>query len=148
MHRLNYPLQEVQIILFAEDTMIRFKLTQPQAARLRSLLRMEYTILELAEELDASKRHIRQACESGCPHRVDERQRTWIVGTDFAAWYTTLVAERKHPLAPDEAFCLSCRKPVKLIDSQTITQRDGIVREVGTCPNCGKIVNRFREKTR
>lgn len=126
--------------------MIRFKLTQPQAARLPRLLRMEYTVRELAEELDLTPQDVRRACKKGCPHRTDHRQHLWIIGTDFAAWYTEVVVSRKRPLADHEIFCLGCRQPVTPTTSRTIIQKDGMTREASVCPHCGKIINRFRGK--
>jgi hypothetical protein len=126
--------------------MKRFKLTQSQAARLPRLLRMEYTLRELATELEVDSRHIRQACDSGCPHRQDAKKRTWINGEEFKSWYLALVAGRKQKLAEGEAYCLSCRAAVQFTVEQVITQDDGVGREEGTCPRCGRRINRFRGK--
>ena len=126
--------------------MKRFKLTQSQSARLPRLLRMEYTLRELAEELDTSPRHIRQACEAGCPHRQDDKQRVWLNGESFRTWYGALAAGRKQKLAENEAYCLSCRAAVRFTADEAVTQADGVVREAGVCPKCGRRINRFRGK--
>ena len=126
--------------------MTRFKLTQSQTARLPRLLRMEYTLHELAEELQADLRHIRQACEAGCPHRQDDKQRVWVNGESFRTWYVALVAGRKQKLGPGEAYCLRCRQPVRFTADEAVTQADGVVREAGVCPKCGRRINRFRGK--
>lgn len=119
------------------------KFSQPQTLHLSRLLHMEYTLRELADEIQCSVQQIRRAVEACCPHRVTERC-TWIVGDEFAAWYEAMVTDRKVPLRHDEAFCLSCRRPVPL-DVETVTPvRPGVERVSGVCPRCQCTVHRFR----
>lgn len=123
--------------------MSTIKLTQPQVLRLARLLHMEYTLGELAAEIECSVSQLRRAVESGCPHRVTERC-TWITGDEFAAWYTDLAHARKRPLRRDEAFCLSCRAAVPLDEAIIAPVRPGVERLTGTCPRCGNPIHRYR----
>jgi hypothetical protein len=123
--------------------MSQIKLTQPQVLRLARLLHMEYTLGELAAEIECSVAQLRRAIEAGCPHRVTDR-RTWITGDEFAVWYTTLAQARKRPLRRDEAFCLSCRAAVPLDETTVAPVRPGVERLIGICPRCGNSIHRYR----
>lgn len=119
------------------------KFTQPQVQRLARLLHMEYTLRELADEIECSVSQLRRALDTGCPQRVTERA-VWIVGDEFAAWYTAQAAARKKPLHRDEAFCLACRCAVPLDPTTIAPVRPGVERVSGQCPRCGSTINRFR----
>lgn len=121
-------------------------LSQPQQARLSKLLHMEYTLRELATELNCSVDQLKHTCELDCPHRVDSRERVWIIGDEFSRWYATRKAQRKIKLKPDEAYCLRCRAAVPLHVEQVISGKHGTRREVGTCPICNATVNRIRRR--
>jgi predicted RNA-binding Zn-ribbon protein involved in translation (DUF1610 family) len=126
--------------------MQRYKLTRSEAARLGRLLHMEYTLRELADELDTSKRQIRTAIEAGCPHRRTGAGHICIVGDEFRDWYHEICRRRKRPLRSDEAFCLSCRRAVPLSDdAEVYPAPHGVERVTAACPLCGNTINRFRK---
>ncbi len=120
-------------------------LSQPQRARLRRLLRMEYTPRELADDVGCGRSQIIRACEAGCPYRKTASGRCYVVGCEFASWYESLLAGRKHPLSPGEAYCLHCRSAVRLVEPEVVpAPQNGVERVTGRCPQCGSVVNRFR----
>jgi ribosomal protein L32 len=126
--------------------MQRYKLTRSQSARLKRLLHMEYTISELANELDCGRRKIRTAIESGCPHRRTETGRPRIVGDEFNDWYQEILRRRKRPLGHNEVFCLGCKQAVTLpAEAEVHPQSNGVERLTASCPHCGSTVNRFRK---
>ena len=74
-------------------------------ARIRGLLDMWYTSLELAEELKVSPLLIRRRwVRSGLPHRREQRS-IWIRGTDLMHWANQQrrerQARREHPRRAD-----------------------------------------------
>ncbi len=42
-----------------------------------------------------------------------------------------------------EAFCVKCRKKVKLVGAEVVTLKNNRLAVKGTCPNCGTTVYRF-----
>ncbi len=125
--------------------MHRYKLEQSQAARLERLLHMEYTLREIANELECSKRQLLSAVEAGCPHRKTTEGRVFITGDEFRDWYHDLCRQRKQPLAPGEVYCLRCRRPVPLpAETEIQALPNGAERIIAACPVCGATVNRFR----
>lgn len=123
------------------------KLTQPQAERLRRLLHMEYTVTELAEEIGCSRRIIDRAIAEGCPHHKNTN-RLYVVGDTFAGWYRTQAQreQTKITLAPNEGYCLHCRKATPLIEEHSEPNSKGVVLVRGRCGICGKKVSRFRKE--
>lgn len=122
------------------------RLSQAATARLGRLLPMEYSPAELAAELGIHAHQIRQsALPAGCPHRRDAHGRIWIVGTEFAAWYRATQQRTRHPLGPDEAWCLRCHRAVPIVGPLEIVPRYGTAELVkGRCAICGGPVNRLR----
>lgn len=118
-------------------------LTQPQQERLRRLLHMEYTVTELAQELECKRRVIERAIEAGAPQRR-EHNRIFVVGDEFAVWYAALQPAEKTPLAADEAYCLHCRSPRKFTVEDVFPNSRGVERVAGRCLICGRRVNRLR----
>jgi hypothetical protein len=106
------------------------------------LLPMLYTPSELAEELGLTAPTIRDWLKLGLPHERDERGYIWINGRSFAAWLDRARrAAQAGPLAEDEAYCVGCRRAVKLNDP--ICREYGKRRVLtGICPACGRMVNR------
>ena len=122
------------------------RLVYTAVQRLSRLLPMEYSPRELAEELEISVYQVRRALPAGCPHRR-EGNRIWIVGTVFAEWYRSTQTRRRHPMADDEAWCLSCRKPVAMVAPFDVVPRHGRAELVkGRCSICGSQVNRLRSQ--
>ena len=110
--------------------------------RAPGLLPMWYTPHELAEELRISARIIREWLSRGLSHRRDECGHILVDGRRMAAWVKTIgQSQPRHPLEDDEAYCLSCRQPVKLTNP-THTQRGKQVLWRGVCPICGSAICR------
>jgi Domain of unknown function (DUF5679) len=113
------------------------------------LLPMWYKPGELAEELGVPDRTLRGWLEAGAPHRRDEQGHLWVNGHAFAAWVRAVRQARqvrrltKHssPLAPDEAYCMRCRRPVPLVNPARREQGKRVLL-TGTCPVCGGGVSR------
>ena len=128
------------------------KLSRPQVIRLERLLQMEYKPSEIAELL---KVHIdtvyRSYIPAGCPFEKDEKGRYWILGTAFKTWAKELLAERKKrknlPMEPDEGWCMTCNKRVKMISPKIIySERNREILQ-SICKTCRGKVNRARRKS-
>lgn len=128
--------------------MATIKLTQPQCERLRRLLHMEYTISELAAELECPRRTIERAIEQDAPHHRDVRNRIHLVGDAFAEWYKAQPQKQKATLGPDEAYCLRCKSPQPFTVEEVRPNSPRVERAVGRCAQCGATVNRLREVAR
>ena len=113
-------------------------------SRLKRLLKMEYTVAELATELDCTARQIRAALTDGAPHRKTETGQYFIEGQAFAAWATPRPA--KPMLAEGEAYCLKCRSAVALTILEVTTTNAATELTKGVCPQCGGKINRARRR--
>ncbi len=111
--------------------------------RAPGLLPMQYKARELAEELGIHSRTLRDWLNQGAPHHRDRRGHLWVNGEEFAKW---VEKNRRKPrrikLADDEAFCLSCKRPVKLVDPEIIPIKGLLINIRGKCPDCGCVINR------
>jgi hypothetical protein len=122
-------------------------MTQRQIAKLPRLLHMKYAPSELAEEIGCNVDTIyRSFVKSGCPHERDDKGHIWIVGDLFRAWAQETI--QHHPravkMAEDEAYCLHCRKVVKM-KFEGIRPANLYAEFVtGRCIECGARVNRSR----
>lgn len=114
------------------------KIPHAVIVRAPGLLPMYYKASELAEELCIPERTLRDWLTNGAPCIRDDRNSIWIEGESFARW---VEQERKNKtrikLEADEAFCLHCKKPVKMTDCTEKHIVDGISHLSGTCPECG-----------
>ncbi len=119
------------------------KFPQPQEARLRRLLYMEYTLDELAAELSCEVGLLRRSCAAGCPHRIEAPAQVWIIGSELREWYATQKYLHRIHLAENEAYCTKCRRAVIMVDAQVIVAPYGR-RLAGYCAVCGSRVNRFQ----
>jgi hypothetical protein len=123
------------------------RLSQAEAGRLGRLLRMEYTPTELAEELQISPRRLwRDFVPAGCPHRRDESDRLWIIGSAFREWYTAFQDDRRRPMARSEAWCLRCKEPVKMVGPFEVRVQAYTEIVQARCAQCGGVVNRARQR--
>lgn len=114
------------------------KLNGAQRHKLRKLLYMEYTPNELAEELGINVRQFYFVyLPLGCPHERDSRRHYWIVGTQFKEWYLETYQTRK--LAKNEAYCVSCKKPVAILNPEE-NSNEGLTYLISRCPECGNKV--------
>lgn len=127
-------------------TILRGRLKGAQRHKLRKLLYMKYRPSELAAELAIQTEWVYKIyIPLGCPHERDEKRRFWIVGTEFREWY--LETYRKHKLAADEGYCVSCKKPVSIIDPVE-HNKDGLKYLLSECPDCGKTVAKILNQKR
>ena len=115
--------------------------------RARGLLDMDYRPSELARELGIDKQMIyRRLIPAGMPHRKDERGNIWLHGLSVAEWVIELSAPSAPKMAQDEAYCLGCRKPVKLISPERFQSARNVMLKA-KCPECDSIVNRGVKST-
>lgn len=121
------------------------RLNGSQRMRLGKLLDMFYRPSELAQEIGFSYRQIgRVYLPLGCPCDRAPGQ-IWINGRAFAEWYEATYP--KQTLLQDEAFCLTCKKSVKM--SEPVKRKKGrLYYWVCKCPACGRRISRIidREK--
>ena len=123
---------------------LKGRLSGTQRNRLVRLLDMLYKPSELAEEVGFTRRQVyRVYIPSGCPHKRDEKRYIWINGKEFREWY-----EETYPrvsLNQDETFCLTCKKPVKIINPER--EKKGRLHYLTSyCPNCGRKLARITKK--
>ena len=125
----------------SDEIILKGRLNGTQRNRLVHLLDMLYTPIELAEEVGFTRRQVyRVYIPAGCPHQRDEKQHIWINGKAFREW-----CEETYPrvsIAQDEAFCLTCKRAVKLINP-TKQQKGRLHYWISTCPNCGRKLARI-----
>jgi hypothetical protein len=131
----------------AAVVILKGRLKGAQRFRLARLLNMMYRPSELAEELAVDVRQVyRVYVPAGCPHKRDRRRHIWINGVAFRQWYVEVYKRRR--MAKDEAFCLTCRKPVKMANKEK-HEKDGLSFWLCDCPHCGRrlarIVNMRRQ---
>ena len=108
----------------APEVLLRGRLKGGQRHRLSRLLNMLYRPSELAEELGINVRQVyRVYIPGGCPHERDSRRHIWINGAAFRNWYDEIYKKRR--MARDEAFCLTCKRPVKMAN-KTLHEKDGL----------------------
>jgi len=124
---------------------LRGRLDGRQRNRLKGLLHMHYTPRELAEELGIEKQQVyRVYLPLDCPHERDSRGHIWIDGTAFCEWY-----QQHYPkveLAADEAFCLTCKQPVKMAKPERL-EKNGLIFFECSCPVCGRKLARIIGKS-
>ena len=120
------------------------KLPHAVIVRAPGLLPMLYRPRELAEDLGISVNTVKGWLKEGSPHERDGRGHIWINGAEFAGWVEETRQSRKSNksrMKEDEAYCLRCRKPVKLKDPQhVINGKQKLLSS--TCPPCGSTINR------
>jgi hypothetical protein len=125
---------------------MRGRLKGAQRHKLRKLLYMKYRPSEIAEEVDIDVDWVYKIyIPLGCPHERDEDRHIWIVGTEFREWY--LETYRKHKLAANEASCVSCKRPVIIVDPVE-HHKDGLKYLLSKCPDCSKTVAKILNQKR
>jgi hypothetical protein len=92
------------------------------------------------------KRFWRDFVPGGCPHRRDEKDRIWIVGSAFREWYGAMQVSRRHPMADDEGWCLRCKEPVRMVAPFDVKVQLYTEIVQGSCSRCGGRVNRARKR--
>jgi hypothetical protein len=128
------------------EILLRGRLNGSQRVRLIRLLDMLYKPSELASVVGFNRRQVyRVYVPFGCPHERDQGRHLWINGKLFREWYE--IAYPRSILSEDEAFCLTCRKAVRL--HEAVRQRRGrLVYWVSTCPTCGRRLARIITRVR
>ena len=105
---------------------------------------MLYMPSELALEIGFTTRQVsRVYVPLGCPCVRDEKKHIWINGSVFADWYEATYP--KFTLQKDEAFCLTCKKAVKM--ENPLKQKKGRLSYwVCNCRNCGRRLARIIDR--
>lgn len=117
------------------------RLGRDQINRLGKLLDMMYTPGELSDEIGFSRRQVyRVYLPAGCPHVRDGSGHLWINGKEFKKWVGELY--KKHIVGQNEAFCLTCRKAVTMIDPRKIQGKKLLYYQCN-CPNCGRVLSKI-----
>jgi hypothetical protein len=117
------------------------RLDGKQRNRLKRLLDMMYSPRELAEEIGVNvNRFYMVYIPGGCPNERDSLRHIWINGKDFRAWFEEVYAKRN--LQPGQAFCLTCKKAVEMINPDRKRQ-DKLIYDLCNCPNCGRRLTRI-----
>jgi hypothetical protein len=110
--------------------------------RAPGLLPMLYTPRELEQELGVPSRTIRAWIKYGMPFQKDNEGHVWIDGVEFSHWVEKVRSSKAAVrLSDDEAFCLHCKKPVRLTNPSRL-RRGMLLLTQGKCPGCGRIINR------
>ena len=110
--------------------------------RAPGLLPMLYTPRELEQELGVPSRTIREWIKYGMPFEKDNEGHVWVNGAEFSVWVEKVRSSKATvQLSEDEAFCLHCKKPVRLTDASKI-RRGKLLLTQGKCPSCGRTINR------
>jgi hypothetical protein len=124
-------------------------LKHTQIIRLMRLLDMLYKPSELADEIGVNVDTVyRSYIPAGLPVIRDEDGHFWIHGPAFVAWARETIAQKKakrQGLPEGHAWCMTCNRPVKItaLRVRSISRYSELVQ--GTCPACGKTVNRLRK---
>lgn len=127
-----------------KEILLKGRLDGSQRVRMAKLLDMLYTPGELAEQVGFTRRQVyRVYIPAGCPCERDNRKHWWINGKAFREWYETNYP--RLSLAQDEAFCLTCKKPVKMTNP-TQEKRGRLVYAVCNCAKCGRKLARIITK--
>ena len=117
-----------------------------QRMQMYKLLDMLYTPSELAKEIGFERRQVyRVYIPAGCPHEEDKMRRYWINGKAFREWYE--ITYPRISLKADEAFCLTCKEPVKMVNP-TRKKKGGFVYWLSKCPNCGRKLPKIIENNK
>jgi predicted RNA-binding Zn-ribbon protein involved in translation (DUF1610 family) len=121
----------------------RIGLPHSVIVRAPGLLPMLYTVAELAAAIGIADRTLRDWLAHGAPHLRDAKGRVWVNGREFAAWVERMrKPARKRKLQDGQAYCVSCRKAVKLLNPETHHVRGKLTNTKGICPECGHTINR------
>ncbi len=120
------------------------KLPQQVVVKSPGLLPMLYKVRELSEELSVPEKTLRYWLEIGAPHQRDERGHVWINGMDFAEWIQTKAVrkQKEKRMEDDEAYCVHCKRVVKLWDPQIVPIRGKLIHIRGKCEYCGHTILR------
>jgi len=120
---------------------LKGRLNGNQRNRLVRLLDMLYSPKELAHEIGFNVRQVyRVYIPLGCPNKKDSTGRLWINGLVFKDWVNDLY--QKRILKQNEAFCLTCKKPIKMISPER-HQKGKLFYYLCVCQHCGRKISRI-----
>ena len=123
---------------------LRGRLSGQQKTRLQNLFDMMYKPSELAEEIGFEKRQVYRVYISLClPVERDSRNHVWINGMVFKDWI--LEYYKKVKLKENEAFCLTCKKPVEIINP-IHNEIHSLFYITCDCPNCRRKLSKIITK--
>ena len=126
--------------------MTQLKLPHSVIVRAPALLPMLYKVSEISQLMGVPDRTLRDwLAIHGAPYIRDKRQHIWINGIHFAGWVNTIRKKKsgeKIPMDVDEAYCMRCNQPVKLLQPVMKPVQGRLVLLQGKCPQCGTTVNR------
>ena len=124
--------------------MKHIKLPHSVITKVSALLPMKYKVRELAGELEIPESTLRDWLKKRAPHERDSRNHILIDGPDFARWVQENRKRKKsgRKLKDSEAYCLSCKRAVELIDPITIPKEGKLIHVKGQCPQCGNVIFR------
>ena len=107
-------------------------------------IHQSYTVEEAALLLGRSIPTVRSWIKKGLPVMRGQIPHL-ILGGDLREYLDKSQKSSKRPLAPNQLYCLKCRKPQApygaLVDYIPISDTRG--RLEGLCPICGGVCNRF-----
>ena len=120
------------------------KLPHSVIVKSSGLLPMHYTVHELAKEIDAVERTLRDWLSNGAPHLKDATGRIWIHGREFAGWVNRVKkpGSKQKSMKENEGYCMHCRSSVKMLSTSTKHIRGKLTMTRGTCSQCGRIIHR------
>ena len=119
----------------------RGRLKDHQRRHLARLLNKIYTPIELATEIDIKRPQIYRVYRHlGMPCEIDATGHVLINGAKFREWYIATYA--KAEVGPNQTFCLTCFKPVYIVDPQR-REKEGMVFIQSQCPECGRNISKF-----
>lgn len=129
------------------EILLKGRLNGIQRNRLKSLFDMMYSARELAEEIGINIDQIyRVYVPLGCPVEKEEGNGHLLInGKAFAEWYSKVYA--KISLKPDETFCKTCKKAVKIYKPKQHRRRN-LIYVVSVCPHCGRNLTKILSEQR
>lgn len=126
--------------------LLKGRLKGYQRMQMYRLLDMLYTPRELAREVGFAQRQVyRVYLPAGCPHEKDPQRHLWLNGKAFREWYE--ITYPRLELKDNEAFCLTCRKAVKM-GSKVRRKRGAFVYWLTACPHCGRKLSKIVENNK
>jgi len=105
---------------------------------------MHYTIHELAKELDAVERTLRDWLVNGAPHIKDAKGHVWVHGRDFSSWVASVrkPKQKQRTMKDNEGYCMHCKTTVEMLSVSTRHIRGKLTMTHGTCSQCGRSIHR------
>jgi hypothetical protein len=109
--------------------------------KLKNLLNMMDKSSDLAEEVGFNQNQVYMVyVPASCPHERDKKGHIWINGKLFKAWAEEVY--QKRTLKPGEAFCLTCKRAVKIVNLVR-HRKDRLIYDLSDCPICERKLTRI-----